>query len=303
MKIYFKGIAIGIIAAVSAFAPSGGNAQIIVAPLFEYPSAPEDIDNLQDRSDWLMQHFWDSMNFQGKEAVDQNALNDAFRVYATSMQFATAQEAMTSVEKLISKISKNPTLTLQFCKAAEETLYGPRAPFWNDELYLKFIDNLLSQKQIKKDRKVRYDYQRQLLGATLTGSQPPVFNYLTIEGKKSKFEPTGVITIIEFGDPDCTDCRHARLKMETDVSLSGNIDTGKVNVMFINVDPEEGWQEKLASYPAKWHVGASEDVSDHYDLRATPSIYVIDRNGKIAAKNIDIETAVRLANTLVQAPQ
>lgn len=275
-------------------------AEIVIEPLFEYPMAPDSISNLQDRSDWLMQHFWDGMDFANKQTVDQNALNDAFAVYTAPMQFASVTEVNASIDKLISRYSKNPVLSLQFGKAAEEALYGPRAYFWNDELYLKFLDALVSNKGIKKERKLRYNRQRDLISATMVGKRPPAFDYLTPQGKKSRFDPTGVITLIEFGDPDCTDCRHARLKMETNVTFGRLIDTGKLNVMFINVDPDEGWEQKLASYPAKWHVGASDDVADLYDLRATPSIYIVDRNGTVAAKNVDIETAIRTAIELAE---
>lgn len=83
--------------------------------------------------------------------------------------------------------------------------------------------------------------------------------------------------------------------MDTNISLSSLVDKGKVNILFIYVDPEEGWEDKLKDYPAKWYVGASDEVSDLYDLRDTPSIYVIDREGHVAAKNIDVDTAITIA--------
>lgn len=269
--------------------------RIIIEPLFEYPTAPDSMDNLQDRSDWLMLHFWDNMDFSRKETLDQNALNDAFRVYVAPMQFATPEEVDKSVTRVIEKISKNPALSIQFAKAAEEALYGPRALVWNDQIYLRFIDNVIRCKGVKKERKLRYDRQHQLVGNTLMGNIPPEFDYLTPDGKKCKFTPGSVVTLIEFGDPDCIDCRHARLKMESNVTFSTLVEQGKINVMFINVDPDEGWEAKLAGYPAKWHIGASDEVGDIYDIRVTPSIYLIDSQGKVAAKNVDIETAIQLA--------
>lgn len=270
--------------------------QIIIEPLFEYPTAPDEMEGLQERSEYLLEHFWDSMDFKDKTTVDQNALNDAFKVYVAPMRFSDASKVDTSVTEVISKIAKNPALSLQFAKAAEEALYGPRAYYWNDEIFLRFLDNVLSCKQIKKERKARYRRLRTIIGNTLQGSMPPEFDYQTPEGKTAHYHPNGVITIIEFGDPDCDDCRMAKLKMDTNVRLSELIDKGKVNVLFINVDPEDGWQDKLKGYPVKWHVGASDEVADLYDLRApTPSIYVIDREGKVAAKNINVETAIQIA--------
>ena len=276
------------------------DSQIVISPLFDYPMAPDDLDGLQERSNYLMQHFWDKMDFKQKASVDQNALNDAFRVYVTPMQFASATEVNASVDKVIAQISKNAVLSLQFAKAAEEALYGPRADLWNDEIYLKFIDNVLRCKQIKKERKARYEHVGKQLRNTLRGSVPPEFDYITADGKVSHYHPNGVITVIEFGDPDCDDCRFSKLKMETNVRFSSLVERGKINVMFIVSDPEEGWEEKLKDYPTLWHVGASESVSDLYDLRKSPSVYVIDREGKIAVKNVGIETAMQIATAAAE---
>lgn len=293
MKI-IRSLSISLLLSVCILAPA--RSQIVIEPLFEYPSAPEEIVDLTQRSDFLMEHFWDPMNLKDKQSVDQNALNDAFSVYAAPMQFATPEAVDASVAKLIKSISKNPVLTLQFAKAAEESLYGPRAYFWNDAIFLRFLDNVLANKNVKKERKLRYDRLSTQLRNTMRGQRPPGFDYTTPQGKLSRFEPNGVITLIEFGDPDCDDCALAKIKLSTNVRFSSLVEKGKVNVLFINADPAEGWQDKLKDYPALWHVGASEEVADIYDLRNSPALYVVDRAGKIASKNTDVETAMQIAS-------
>lgn len=268
---------------------------IVVEPLFEYPLPPDTMSNLQARADYLVDNFWTPMDFKNKSTVDQNALNDAFVAYTTAMRFADGAKVETSVDKLISKIEKNPALSLQFAKAAEESLYGDRATVWNDRIYLSFIDNVLRNKQIKTERKLRYQRLRTILNNTLQGTVPPQFDYETADGRTAHYSPNGVITVIEFGDPDCDDCRMAKLRMDTDVTFSTLVDKGKVNVLFINVNPEDGWQEELKDYPSNWHVGAREDIDEIYDIRQSPAIYVIDREGKVAAKLVSVETAMQIA--------
>lgn len=296
---------IKILMAVLAITPgvtpaSAQTEQIVIEPLFEYPTAPEEMEGLEPRSNWLVEHFWDSMNFKDKTSVDQNALNHAFAVYVTPMRFASEAASEASVTKLLADIAKNPVLSIQFAKAAEEALYGPRAEVWNDPLFIRFLDNVIKNKGIKKDRKVRYQRIRSRLSNTLRGTVPPEFDYTTPDGKLSHYRPDGVITIIEFGDPSCDECRMAKLKMDTNVTLSNLVDKGKVNILFVMPDPDEGWQSLLKDYPAKWHVGASETVSDIYDIRQAPTLYVIDREGKVAAKNVSVQTAISIATAAAQ---
>lgn len=272
--------------------------QLVIQPLFEYPVAPEEIDSLSLKCDWLMEHFWDQMDFKKTKTVDQNALNHAFGVYISALEYANIKKGDESIDKLISQISKNPSLSLQFAKAAEENLYGPRAGrimSWYDPIFVKFLNNVVKNKNIKKERKVKYERLSKIISGTMTGQMPPEFDYKTPEGKISRYHPNGVITIIEFGSSDCIDCRLAKLKMDTDVQFSTLVDKGKINVLYIDTNPKEGWEEELKSYPSNWYVGASDAVPDLYDLRRNPSIYVIDREGKVAAKNIDVVTAMAIA--------
>ena len=273
---------------------------IVIEPLFDYPLPPDTMSNLTARADYLVDNFWTPMDFKNKSTVDQNALNDAFTAYTTAMRFANEAKTAASVNSLISKIEKNPALTLQFAKAAEESLYGDRATVWNDRIYLMFIDNVLRNKQIKKERKLRYQQLHTILSNTLQGTVPPQFDYKTTDGRTAHYSPNGVITVIEFGDPDCYDCRMAKLRMDTDVTFSTLVDKGKVNVLFINVNPEEDWQDKLKDYPANWHVGACEDIDEIYDIRQSPTIYVIDREGKVAAKHVSVEAAVQIAGAAAE---
>ena len=268
---------------------------ITIEPLFEYPVSPEEIVTLSDKSNWLMQHFWDNMDFKKKGAVNQSALNDAFKVYSLPMQWAEKAEVDKSVASLLDKIQKNPTLLLQFTKAAESSLYSERADIWIDEVYLKFLDAFLKNKKIPEIRKRRYERQMRQISNSLNGSIAPSFDFTTPTGTPGKFQPIGVFTIIEFGDPDCDDCRHAKLRMETDVRFSSLVERGLVNVLFILPDPVDGWQTKMTDYPANWVTGASDTVSDILDLRLTPSFYVIGKDGKIMEKNVSVDQAMKIA--------
>ncbi|MBD5272200.1 MAG: DUF5106 domain-containing protein [Bacteroides sp.] len=267
---------------------------IYIDPLFQYPVAPEELMSLEDKSNWLMDHFWEGFDFKAKQAVDQNALNDAFNVYAHPMRWADRDHVIKSTDNIISAISKNPVLLMQFTKAAEENLYGPRAIAYIDEIYVKYLEAIDKNKKINPARKARYGRQLRILKNSMRETVPPAFDFTTPTGAKETFRP-GLLTVIEFGDPDCMDCRQAKLKMDTDLKFSSLVEKGLINVLFIIPDPEDGWEEKLADYPRLWHTGASDEVSDIYDLRSTPYFYVIGTDGKIQDKTESVEKAMTTA--------
>lgn len=265
---------------------------IQIQPLFEYPVAPEDAESLEDKCNFLVKNFWNNFDFKKKEPVDQYALNEAFSVYVTPMRYASIKEVDQSVDKLISKISGNPIILLQFGKAAEENLYGPRADFWSDDLYLKFLEAIIKNKKIPENRKVKFIAQANSLSQSLMGKVAPTFEFTNIDGEVKSYFPMSTPTLLIFGNPDDTDWRLARLKMDSNFKLSDALDKGKINILFILPMSLDNWQQMISNYNHRWTLGEAPKVSEIYDTRLNPSIYIVASDGKIQKKFPTIEEAI-----------
>ncbi len=281
------------------------NAQevIEIEPLFEYPSAPQELPTLEAKSDYLVEHFWDQMDFKSKSTVDQNALNDAFRVFSVPLRWSSRDKAVVATDKLIQTISKNPVLLLQFTKAAEENIYGPRAEVWVDEVYLKFLNAIVKNKKVPAQRKKKYEEQLKVLSNTIIGNKAPEFSFENVNGDKSNYFPMATCTIIIFGNPKDTDWRLTRLRMESNAALTEAVNKGKVNILFIVPDKMEGWKNEVVNYSSKWTVGCGEELNKIYDLRAMPSVYTIGTDGTILLKNTTLGTAISKVLELTNNPK
>lgn len=275
---------------------SSAQNQIIIEPLFEYPTPPDDYDDLTGRSDYLMDHFWDSFDCSSKAAVDQNALNDAFMVYTTAMRYANRDKALASVDALIKKLKGNPVLMLQFAKSAEENLFGPRASVWSDEAYLPFLQAVVSDKNISDTRKQRYSMQLDMLKRNAPGRKFPDMRLVLRNGRQKDFQPSAPLTLVEFGNPECDDCQFARTKLEMATDLGDMIEAGELEMVFVVADavPEEQSEllESFKELPERWTAGICYGGDDIFDLRNTPSFYLIGPDKKIIAKNMNVTTAV-----------
>ncbi|MDE6336448.1 MAG: DUF5106 domain-containing protein [Muribaculaceae bacterium] len=293
LRKYILALSLG--AAIFAGQPVFSQDIIQIAPLFEYPVAPESLTTLVDKSNYLIEHFWDPMDFKSTTAVDQNALNDAMKVYSVPMRWADLANAEVAIDKLIAKISKNPTLLTQFTKSAEEIIYGPRAEYWIDVVYIKFLDAFLKNKKVPDARKTKYEKQLTSLRNTLVGQKAPTFDFTGKNGKAEKYMPMSTPTIIIFGDPTQMDWRLKRMRLETNVSLRQAVEQGKLNILYIIPTRMDNWEKEVDNYPSKWIVGNAPDVDNIMDLRADPAVYYIGGDGNIVLKNTPIETAVNEA--------
>lgn len=276
---------------------------LYIAPLFEYPSAPEELEGLQERSDYLMSHFWDAFDFNKKEAVDQTALNDAFSVYATAMSYADRNAAVNSINNLIKNLKGNSILLLQFTKAAEESLYGSRASIWSDEAYMPFLKSIVADKNLPDIRKQRYATQLDLLKRNAKGMKVPPVRLTLRNGRQTHFEVKSPLTIIEFGNPDCDDCQFSKLKLELATDISERINDGTLGMYFIVADavPEEQPEllQKLSNNPESWISAICYGGDDIFDIRMTPCFYILDKDGKIIAKNFDVTQTVDRIRDLI----
>ena len=270
-----------------------------VDPLFEYPIAPEELTSFTDKCDWLAENFWNPLDLKNKDAVDQNKLNHAFKVYATTCQYANKDKVTGAIDKLMKNMQKNPTLLFQITKAAEETVYGPRAEFWIDELYAHILRSALASKKFPNGKRAKYEQQLKQLDNSMIGKTPARFDFVRANGEPAQYFPMATPTIIIFGDPECDECRMGKLRMQSNVDFGKAVAAGKINILFIIPDAESGWQDKIADFPKNWTVGASDTVADIYDIREVPEIYVIDSEGKVVNKHIGVVNAMSAALSLI----
>lgn len=278
------------------------DSKIYITPLFEYPSAPEELEDLQSRTGWLMDHFWDNMDFKSKQSVDQNALNDAFQVYGAAAMHAPKTKVLSSVSSLVKSLKGNPVLLLQFGKGAEEVFYGPRAIGWSDEIFGQFVDAIISEKNIPDNRKIRYKNIKENLKRNSIGAKFPKLRLTMRDGRHKEFAAESPLTIIEVGNPDCDDCRFAKMKLEMASDIQKMISDKELGMVFIVADavPEDEKEilEQFKSYPAEWLTGISYGADDLLDLRMTPSFYILGKKGEILAKNLDVGDAVDFIRAL-----
>jgi hypothetical protein len=257
-----------------------------------------------ERSNWLVEHFWDNFDFKQK-SVGQQQLNHAFNTWCLPMRFANKDVALNATNSLIKKIEKNPTLLLQFTMAAEYNVYQPAtAEVWIDELYLPFLQAIEKNKKVPATYKARYASQYKVLSGSLKGGPMPKFLYDDQSGVKRAFNSIGIYSLVEFGDPTCSDCQLLRIQIKSSEFLTSLVESGKLKIYFIIPDADSAdadWREQVADYPGNWICGASHDLDETIDLRLVPSLYLINPSGVISLKNTNIDEVLKELES-VEAP-
>lgn len=258
--------------------------------LFEYPTPPDELEKLDERTSYLVEHFWDRCNL-GSAILNRDAFKGAFLDYASFMPYATREASLGSIDNLIKKFQKDPKNLLTLCEIAEEAFYNGDADFTSDELYLPFAQAAAQNKKITSANRARFSHQARILGQSQVGMTIPEIEFTKPDGTKGRIsEVTGSYVLVFFNDPDCDDCALARVRLSADNNINDLIDSGLVKIVSIYPgEPDEQWRQNAASYNPRWIVGAAPDVDENFDLRNPPVMYYLNKQHTILSKTLVVD--------------
>ncbi len=276
---------------------------------FPYPTPPEALTTLSERTNYLVEHFWDRCNL--KSAFSSRAkLAVAFRDYVSFMPYASSDTVHESINRLINEVKGNKNNLLTLGEIAESALYSDTAEVLSDELYIPFATAVASNKKIPGASRARFEHQARVLTNSQLGAVAPPLPFETVDGVKSDLSKVeSPYILLFFNDPDCDDCTLVKARLAADFSTRQLIDKGILKIVSIYPDsPSDEWKESVSRYPATWVVGASEEADDTFDMRNAPVMYFLDKDRKIIAKNMVIDNVINAFNMInnaqtVQQPQ
>ena len=147
--------------------------------------------------------------------------------------------------------------------------------FNNDLIYIHLSDNYFSKLGINKlTQNIRNEIIKRsdVLRKITIGSVSPTFSYTDDEGNKIDLsEINAENLVLFFYKPDCQKCIR-------DKRILGLIKNKQkdLTILYINISEDN-------------YSNVNQDIINQYDITTTPTIYVLDKNKRIIAKNIKAE--------------
>lgn len=258
---------------------------------FQYPEPPENLENLSDRTAFLVEHFWEKCNL--KSAFSSRAkMAEAFGDYVSFMPYADTTIVCQSVRKLIKDVKKaSPSNMQTLIEMAEGILYSDTAAYPIDPVYLIFANAGATSKEVSKEARERFALQASQLGASAVGNTLPDITITTSNGGKQKLNDiTSSYILIVFDDPEDPENMMARVRLSADYNLNKLIERGDMTVISLYPgEADKEWKERVSTYPSNWVVAASPESAKYFDRRIKPTIYYANKEHKILSKSLVAE--------------
>lgn len=261
--------------------------------LFAYPEPPEELVSLQERTSYLVSHFWDRCNMQSA-ILNREKFKGAFLDYISFMPYADANTVHESITRLIAAYEKSPDHLLTLAELAEEAVYNGDAEFLSDEIFLPFAKAVVENKKISKTKKARLAHEAKIVEQTQVGLTAPELKYTLRDGSASQLSATrGAHVLLFVNDPDCDECRMTRVRLSADHNINQLLDDGLLRIVSIYPDNYTAeWAQDVAGYNPRWIVGAAPDIDEIYDLRHTPTLYYLNPEGVILSKSLEPDNLI-----------
>ncbi len=295
MKHYFISIILAILACagINAHAQQSGT-------LFPYPTAPDDMQSLTERCNYLVFNFWDRCNIK-QSFSSLTKLNEAFGTWAAFMPYATADTVHLAIDNYIKKVEKEaPKNILEVGKMAQNWFYCDTAQYYSEELFLPFCHAVAASKKLSNAEKALYASQEKIIESSGEGKIVPNFKFIKPDGSQSDFGDCRASRIVLFfNDPECIDCKLTKARLSADFNLQQLMKAGLIKIVSIFPDePTEEWKKEVAGYPEDWIVGAWPNADEYFDLTDMPTMYWLDGRHKVIGKNIDINRLLFLVQQI-----
>ncbi len=314
-----KGRRLIILTALTAVLFSCGPGKKTSAPAVltrDFPAAviPMMITEPSERVVWLGQHFWDrftatdSLYFCDSltvNGVPLEKLEQEMGLFASFLQEVSLSDGVRSMELFYDRLESfqlahpQGNILPKTVALATRYFYDPNSPLRSEDLYLPFVTRLAASALIDPDYRMGYAWDAEKCALNRTGTKAADFVFVDTDGKRRTLHGIKARrTLLIFGNPDCTACKEIQDTFTQYPELSAQIADGTLKVVDIYIDEDiELWKARKAAYPASWINGYDPTFSIRtdliYNVRAVPSLYLLDENKTVLLKDAPPEKVLR----------
>ena len=274
---------------------------------FPMPQIPGMISTQEDYANFLVSHFWQPFFSEEREysrdtsligGVTKDAFSQAFINYATMLFLADTKRGLQEQEYLMEQAEKMAAADPRsnffetITSICDAYLYNPNSPLRNEEMYIPVEEAKLKSQFVSDDDKAEAAALLPRLKLNRVGTPAADFTFTLRSGSKMDlYDVKADNTIMFFSNPGCEDCKAVIDQLMSLQGLNEAIADGKLAV--VNVYPDEDLKEWFAYapvYPDNWYNGFDQDLAvggGLYNLRAIPSLYLLDKDKKVIFKDVD----------------
>ncbi|MCE5348001.1 MAG: redoxin domain-containing protein [Bacteroidales bacterium] len=254
-----------------------------------------------DSARWVMKynynkdHFFDNIDLTDERLIRTPILQAQLNTFFTNIVIQAPDSINKEIDKIIQKCQSNYKV-FQFVSVFLFNHFRESEIMGHDAVIVKLADDIyLSGKADWASKEFKDDLRRQveLIRPNLIGKKAENLIMDSYKGVfVSLYDVEKEFTILYFWEPNCGHCQEAtpKLKAYYEKAKDDNIEVFAV----CTTADKPKWTKYIEDNKLTWINGWDPERKTHFDyyynVQSTPMIYILDKNKKIIAKKIGVET-------------
>lgn len=271
---------------------------------FFLPEIPVTLTEPEARRTYLLIHYWEQFDFADTTLVNNRDVTEQGFVNFIALLNeggVTKRLARESLENWCGGFMTEAHARKVLMRMADDYLYNPNSPFYNEVLYGLYLEALLNKLPADDVRRSTFDFRLKLLKRNNVGQKATDFAYYLPGGERRTLAATPVKNdrlLLVFYDPECESCHAVLGQMAADGRLAAAVRNGRLSVLAVYTEGNEAaWRKSLPDMPEGWMVGTDREAVKNralYDLKAMPSLYLLDGKKTVLLKDARFENVMEL---------
>ncbi len=244
-------------------------------------------------------NYWNNFDFTADNLISNPELLKQPGLTFLQLLERYPDEKESAVISMMNKMLAADTVIIKYMvdKILEKYLYNPASPMRNEVTYLYVIKGLLKSNRINQQNKTRFEFQQKLLKQNQIGNVANNFDFIALNGERGElYNLETEYLLIYFNNPECNSCKTVSSLFTNSDVLNQLISSGQVKMLSVYPDNyQEAWRKSYM--PKNWInvFNQSQSILNYnlYDLRAIPSLYLLDKDKRVIIKDGSPEKIIR----------
>lgn len=273
---------------------------------YRRPDIPQMMTDPQQRAFYYVKHYWDGYSLADTAFIRSDDTEQLFSDFINALQYVDPEESSTALKRMMSRMEEDSTAYSRFCFLSEKYLYEPNSPMRNEEYFIPILEQMIDSKRLTEYEKIRPVDQLKQAHKNRPGMIAADFSYVTPGGKTAKLSQLkSDYILLFFYDPDCTSCQEFERVLSEMPFFLDIQKKGILRVLAVYPDRDENeWLLKSSKMPKNWIVGWNKrgDIRSKtlYEIRATPTLYLLDKQKKVILKDTPLESIIQYLSVSTQ---
>jgi peroxiredoxin len=266
------------------------------------PASAKNPDSLKwvHKYTFMKDHYWDNFNFAQSGLIRTPLFQEKLNTYFKNMILQIPDSLIQPMIRVIEKSRQNEEVyryvfLYLLNESNQSQIMGMDKVFvvLSEKYVLNDPKSWLDTAVVSKIRERVIAVKPNLIGNTAPELklQDSEGNYYSLRQMNAKF------TLLYFWEPDCNHCQKTTPQLNKDLfqELKGK---GVDIYAVLTQNNKEKWMKAVQEYKIQewtnvWDPMYTSNFRRLYDVTSTPIIYILDKNKKIVAKRLDVESAVK----------